>query len=124
MSDNPVQSLDSSAPRPQEITTARVFPADLPCAPEEEKVVAWMAGAMERGLTRVYAVRIEESPALDQTVFAKTDQVLQQARPFGRQGSSVHCSCVRFGPQIAILLDNDPQYDWLLAAVRQRLHDA
>jgi hypothetical protein len=124
MSGDSVESLDGSAPFPQEIPTARVFPSDLSCEPEEEKVIAWMAGAMERGLTRVYAIKIAESVALGHIVFQKTDQVLQQARPLGRQGSCIHCSCVRFEREIAILLDNDPQYDWLLSAVRQRLNDA
>src|SRR5207245_11364812 len=75
-------------------------------------------------LTQVYAVTIAKSVVLSHTVFQKTDQVLPQARPLGRHGSCIHCTCVRFGREIAILLDNDPQYDWLLAAVRQRLNDA
>src|SRR5439155_8621081 len=124
MSGDSVHSPDGSAPLPQEFPAAPVFPSDFPCEPEEEKVVAWMAGAMERGLTRVYAIKIAERVGLGQVVFQKTDQVLQQARPLGRQGSCIHCTCVRFGLEIAILLDHDPQYDWLLSAVRQRLNDA
>src|SRR5207253_9539662 len=39
----------------------RVFPSDLPCESGREKVVVWMAGVIARGMTRVYAVKIEES---------------------------------------------------------------
>jgi predicted esterase len=37
-----------------------VFPPDLPCDPEPEKAIRWMAGVIERGFSRIYAVSIEE----------------------------------------------------------------
>jgi hypothetical protein len=52
------------------------------------------------------------------------DQVLQQANLLGRQGSYVHATCIRFGHEVALFLDNDSQYDWLLPAVQKRLREA
>jgi hypothetical protein len=52
------------------------------------------------------------------------DQVLQQANSLGRQGSFIHAACIRFDRDVALFLDNDPQYDWLLPAVQKRLREA
>jgi len=52
------------------------------------------------------------------------DQVLHQANLLGRQGSDVHATCIRCGHDVALFLDNDAQYDWLLPAVQKRLREA
>jgi len=52
------------------------------------------------------------------------DQVLHQANLLGRQGSYVHATCIRCGHDVALFLDNDAQYDWLLPAVQKRLREA
>jgi hypothetical protein len=52
------------------------------------------------------------------------DQVLHQATLLGRQGSCIHATCCRFEREVALFLDNDAQYEWLLPAVQKRLREA
>src|ERR1700733_3327448 len=37
-----------------------LFQPDLPCDPEPEKAIEWLTGVVENGLTRVYAVNLED----------------------------------------------------------------
>jgi hypothetical protein len=61
---------------------------------------------------------------LTRIAFHNLDRVLQQANLLGRQGSYVHATCMRFDHEVALFLDNDVQYDWLLPAVQKRLREA
>jgi len=61
---------------------------------------------------------------LNRIAIHNIDQVLQQANLLGRQGSHIHATCIRFDREVALFLDNDTQYDWLLPAVQKRLREA
>jgi hypothetical protein len=62
-------------------------------------------------------------PMLTNVAFHGIDQMLEQAKVLGCPEGTAHVECVRFGRGIMILVDPDPHYDWLLPAVKQRLHD-
>ncbi len=52
------------------------------------------------------------------------DQLLHEANLLGRQGSNIHAMCIRFDWDVALFLDCDAQYDWLLPALQKRLREA
>src|SRR5262249_45498580 len=61
---------------------------------------------------------------LTRVAMHNVDQVLLQAKVLGRQGPHVHAMCMRFDHEVALFLDNDAQYEWLLPAVQKRLREA
>jgi pimeloyl-ACP methyl ester carboxylesterase len=87
---------------------------------ERQKAIECICRAGARGLTRVYAADVPKNDAL----FQEIDQVLEQATTLARQELIAHAVCARFDTHVIVLLDQDPEYDWLLPAVRQRLVDA
>lgn len=141
----------------------RVFPTNAPA-----DFIACTVTHINQGLSRIYAVTIEENGAsrsehilatvrqhvadatflellaevlksigsgvtagpnplgclLTRIALHSVDQVLLQANLLGRQGSSVHATCVRFDHEVALFLDHDAQYEWLLPAVQKRLREA
>jgi hypothetical protein len=141
----------------------RVFPTDAPA-----NSIAWTTAVISQGLSRIYAVAIEENDAnrseyilavvrrhvadttflalladvlkcidfratagpnplasvLTRVAMHNVDQVLLQAKLLGRQGSNIHATSVRFDHEVALFLDSDAQYDWLLPAVQKRLREA
>jgi predicted esterase len=87
---------------------------------ERQKAIECVCRAGARGLTRVYALDVPKNNALFQDI----DHVLDQAAPLVGQGLNAHAVCARFDTHVIVLLDQDPDYDWVLPAVRQRLVDA
>jgi predicted esterase len=104
------------------------IPPAVPTPPEVEEVpvpeqaIRWIADAVGQGLTRVYALTVEER-AGDSDRLQAIDLVLQQAKALGRRESIVHATCTRFGHEVVMLVDDDPHFDWLLPAVRKRLRE-
>jgi hypothetical protein len=140
-----------------------VFQTDSP-----PNAISWTASVISQGLSRVYAVTVEESEAdfsehilaavrqrvddstfltllgdvlqgidvwdaagvkplalaLTRIAFRELDLVLHQANLLGRQASQIHGACRRFDREVALFLDHDAQYDWMLPAVQKRLREA
>jgi Esterase PHB depolymerase len=48
------------------IVLENAFPPPQPCVPEPEKVIRWMAGVIEKGFCRIYAMRLTGFPAAGQ----------------------------------------------------------
>jgi predicted esterase len=144
------------------------FPPAFPIDLEPEKTIKWIAGNIDRGLSRVYAVSLNESldaggyerlverassrigdpqltgllkevlaasvqpghpphgllaPLLADIAFEGVDQILQQAKTFGREGNFLHVQWRRMANQVVVLSDRDPRYDWILPAVKKRLRE-
>lgn len=57
-------------------------------------------------------------------LLSELDRVLEEVRLLGRRGAVVHVQSARFGSELIVLVDEDPEYDWVLPAVRQRIIDA
>jgi predicted esterase len=144
------------------------FPPACTSDPEPEKTIKWIAGNIDRGLSRVYAVSLNEHldaggyerlveraslrigdpqltgllkvivaasvqpghppqgllpPLLANIAFEGIDQILQQAKTFGREESFLHVQWTRVADQLVVLSDCDPRYDWILPAVKRRVHE-
>jgi predicted esterase len=144
------------------------FPPAFPSDPEPEKTIKWIAGNIDRGLSRVYAVSIIESmdageykrlveragsrigdpqligllkevlaasvqpgqplqgllaPLLADIAFEGIDQILQQAKTFGREENFLHVQWTRVADQLVVLSDCDPRYEWILPAVKKRVRE-
>jgi predicted esterase len=145
-----------------------VFPPAFPSDPEPEKTIKWIAENIDRGLSRVYAVDLNESldargyeklvervssrigdpqltgllkevlaasvqpghppqgllaPLIADIAFEGVDQILQQAKTFGREGNFLHVQWRRMANQLVILSDCESRYDWILPAVKKRVHE-
>lgn len=85
-----------------------------------KRAIDFISKAVEKGLTRVLAVEVVNNP----TLFAEIDRVLEQAVAISRQGLIAHAVGARLDTHVIFVLDQDPQLDWLLPAVRKRLADA
>jgi predicted esterase len=144
------------------------FPPTCPNDPEHEKTIKWIAGNIERGLGRAYAVNIKETldtggydrlverassrigdpqltgllkeilaasvqpghplqgllaPLLADIAFEGIDQILQQAKTFGREENFLHVQWMRVADQLVVLSDCDLRYEWILPAVKKRVRE-
>jgi predicted esterase len=144
------------------------FPLACPGDPEPDKTIKWIAGSIDRGLSRVYALNSNESldagndgqlveragvrigdpeligllkeimaapippghpargilaPLLTDIAFEGIDQILQQAKTFGREKNFLHIQWTRVAGQLVVLSDCDPRYEWILPAVKKRLRE-
>jgi hypothetical protein len=123
---------------------------------QAEEVVQWIARAAEKGLSRVYAERLEVGPSIlheqesgkpslgllinqmlaaypslvqEKTfvplwfdyVFRDIDSMLEQANLIGRGDAHAPVKGARFSIYFVVLVDPDPQYDWVVPGVQHRL---
>jgi predicted esterase len=63
------------------------------------------------------------APLLADIAFEGIDQILQQAKTFGREENFLHVQWTRVADQLVVLSDCDPRYDWILPAVKKRLRE-
>jgi hypothetical protein len=56
--------------------------------------------------------------------FESIDRVLHQAQAVGRDGAVVRLAAARFGQEVVVLADHDPQHAWLLPTTAKRLREA
>ena len=132
--------------------------------PQAESAIQWIARAAEKGLTRVYAEKIElgtapaarskpgdkrSEPAGDRAllsllqemltaypslaqdkdfasrwfdcVFHGVDTMLEQASLVGKRDTRAPVKCARFANQLIVLVDSEPQFDWVIPGVQHRL---
>jgi predicted esterase len=114
MSDSPVYVSESAT---------QTNDVDRPAA------VQWVSRAIERGLSRVYAVEIGDGRPTDahdsslERTLQPIDEVLTQAKALGRRGIVIHLDGARFGGFVIVLSDCAPDAEWLMPAVQKRLHD-
>jgi hypothetical protein len=58
---------------------------------------------------------------LGPVAFEGIDRVMQQARTVGREQTTLHLAAARWGEELVVLADPDPQRAWLLAGTQKRL---
>jgi predicted esterase len=63
------------------------------------------------------------APLLADIACAGVDQILQQAKAFGREENFLHVQCTRVANELVVLADGDPRYEWIVPAVQQRLRE-
>src|SRR5690349_3596518 len=85
-----------------------------------QDVPRFICKAVAREFVRVLAAELPN----DQELLVAIDRLLAQATGFAREGLSTHILSARFHTNVIVAVDNDPQFDWLLPAVRKRLNDA
>jgi poly(3-hydroxybutyrate) depolymerase len=88
--------------------------------------ITWVTRLIEHGLTRAYALTIEEPMSTEKSpgiAFEGIDRVLEQANALGREGILTHIQCVRWANDVVVLGDADPRYDWVLSGVESRLRE-
>jgi poly(3-hydroxybutyrate) depolymerase len=103
-----------------ELNAATQVESDGPFSPE--KAIEWVAAAVDRGLTRVYALNVDvslESDCNDQLY--SIDQMLEQANAVGRRETFSLVKAARFGSDVVVLSAPDASVDWVPAAVEKRL---
>jgi hypothetical protein len=94
--------------------------------PGPARRIAWVTRLIEHGLTRAYALTIEEPTSPEKSpdiAFEGIDRVLEQANALGREGILTHILCKRWGNEVVVLGDADPRYDWVLSGVESRLRE-
>lgn len=85
-----------------------------------------VARLLERLLpaTAASAKREALAQVLAPVAFEGIDQILERANALGRQRMVTYLAGARFGADLVILLDHDPQHEWLLVTVEKRLRQA